>query len=527
MSVNSHGRARRYSTGHHSVGPRGNLMPERISGSQSTGPRPYIERQSSLTHPTATSPYPRELRSSTSAPSTSPPDRASYSYRSPTTYAVDPQISPVSPAVISRSPPTDAPVTRHGSPRNGADEVNILLLGQTGAGKSSFINRLRQPGDGSRRQAEIGHSLVSCTAEVNEYSCIGHGCNLNLIDTPGFDDTNRSDMEILTVIAQYLARHLHSGRRIHGVLFLHRIVDVRLSASVIKMAELAKRICGERFYDHVTLVSTMWELLPDTSVGYERARELLNHPRFWADFHREGAPHVRYSNTRETARKIITEVIKSARVPAPLLRIQSQLWRGLSVPETDAGEFLEGELKRRREKHEQDLQRLREDIQRVTHDSDPAIAELLSCSYDSKRSQMQQIERELQNIGRRQDGISTGRSISTSATSRSLPSSNVDAPGFWTSRDLDYRPSYTSEGETKIERDSMSARYSDQLPPSQVTQAPLSGRPDIYEKNPMLVRETKTGAAKFNRGIKHTSRPPGKQRDPLTNAISQWYSRGR
>ena len=52
----------------------------------------------------------------------------------------------------------------------------------------------------------IGTGLASCTAEVqlaNEFNLDGR--EVTLIDTPGFDDTSKSDTEILKIIAAYLA----------------------------------------------------------------------------------------------------------------------------------------------------------------------------------------------------------------------------------------------------------------------------------------------------------------------------------
>ena len=48
--------------------------------------------------------------------------------------------------------------------------------------------------------------LESCTAEVeltNEFTLDGR--TVALIDTPGFDDTSRSDMDVLKMIATSLA----------------------------------------------------------------------------------------------------------------------------------------------------------------------------------------------------------------------------------------------------------------------------------------------------------------------------------
>ena len=67
-------------------------------------------------------------------------------------------------------------------------------------GSPQFINLV------SGSKLRIGVGLESCTAEVqlaNEFTLGGR--TVTLIDTPGFDDTTKSDTEILKMIAGYLA----------------------------------------------------------------------------------------------------------------------------------------------------------------------------------------------------------------------------------------------------------------------------------------------------------------------------------
>ena len=45
---------------------------------------------------------------------------------------------------------------------------------------------------------------MSCTSEVAYSNCTIDGRRVILIDTPGFDDTNVSDADILEGIAAYL-----------------------------------------------------------------------------------------------------------------------------------------------------------------------------------------------------------------------------------------------------------------------------------------------------------------------------------
>jgi hypothetical protein len=58
---------------------------------------------------------------------------------------------------------------------------------------------------GSGSSLRIGTNLGSCTAEVqlsNNFTLDGR--RVLLVDTPGFDDTHRSDTDILKLIAAFL-----------------------------------------------------------------------------------------------------------------------------------------------------------------------------------------------------------------------------------------------------------------------------------------------------------------------------------
>ena len=58
----------------------------------------------------------------------------------------------------------------------------------------------------SHSNLQVGMDLESCTSEVqlaNEFTLDGR--RVALIDTPGFDDTTKSDTQILKNIAAFLA----------------------------------------------------------------------------------------------------------------------------------------------------------------------------------------------------------------------------------------------------------------------------------------------------------------------------------
>ena len=141
-------------------------------------------------------------------------------------------------------------------------------MGVTGSGKSTFISLL------ALEHVEVGHSLESCTTEVQIYSFLREGGRHGyLIDTPGFDDTTRSDTEILWEIVNYLNRLYAKRVRLTGLIYLHRITDVRMQGSAVKNLDILRSLCGEDAFANIALVSTMWQelkTLDDTKRGVER-----------------------------------------------------------------------------------------------------------------------------------------------------------------------------------------------------------------------------------------------------------------
>jgi len=79
-----------------------------------------------------------------------------------------------------------------------------------------------------------------------------------LIDTPGFDDTDRDDSDILCDVALWFSESLKRGIRLSGILYLHRISDRRMTGSAKKNLLMFKKLCGNNALVNVTLATTMW-----------------------------------------------------------------------------------------------------------------------------------------------------------------------------------------------------------------------------------------------------------------------------
>lgn len=119
------------------------------------------------------------------------------------------------------------------------------------------------------------------TSVVTVYPCtINTATNLYLVDTPGFDDTNRSDTEVLRELATWLTDSYTAHIKLSGIIYLHRISDVRMQGSAKKNLFMFKKLCGNDALKNVILATTMWDRVSQ-SEGDARELELTSTMDFW------------------------------------------------------------------------------------------------------------------------------------------------------------------------------------------------------------------------------------------------------
>ncbi|KAK1640654.1 P-loop containing nucleoside triphosphate hydrolase protein [Colletotrichum phormii] len=200
------------------------------------------------------------------------------------------------------SPPTETDLS---SVRNGHEpretDIFLAVFGVTGVGKSSFISHLTT----DKSKPEVGHKLDSCTQDVKVYQyAYSATCNIYLIDTPGFDDTYRTDKSVLRSLVAWLSLTYKNNIRLHGILYLHRITDVRMQGSAKSSVTLFRQLCGADNLNRVVLVTTMWNKVDD-EVSVSREKELVENKDFWGCMVQKGSRFERHYDTVESARKLI------------------------------------------------------------------------------------------------------------------------------------------------------------------------------------------------------------------------------
>lgn len=190
--------------------------------------------------------------------------------------------------------------------------------------------------------------MVSAKVDKQEYL---------LIDTPGFNDTwraKRPDATILGEIAQALTLQTQLGVKLvgllrfneparwllttmqRGILYLYDISLNRMTGETLRQFELIKRICGERNYQNVLLVTTHWpsrvEEQPKCTV---REGELRR--EFWKDMISRGSTMCRFDDRHSSAKAIVRRLAAKNDIT---LTLQDELATGNGLKKTSAFSFI-------------------------------------------------------------------------------------------------------------------------------------------------------------------------------------------
>ncbi|KAF7422434.1 hypothetical protein PC9H_010590 [Pleurotus ostreatus] len=177
-------------------------------------------------------------------------------------------------------------------------ESLIAVMGATGSGKTTFINMA------SGSNLRVGSGLMSCTSDVQTSKPFRLGDRtVRLIDTPGFDDTTRSDTDVLSMISAYLSTTYADGVRLSGIVYVHRISDFRMGGTSTRNFRMFRKLCGDDSLRNVVLVTNMWGQVP-LDVGEAREQELKQEDMFFKPVLDEGAQLKRHNNTLTAGREL-------------------------------------------------------------------------------------------------------------------------------------------------------------------------------------------------------------------------------
>lgn len=177
-----------------------------------------------------------------------------------------------------------------------------------------------------------------------------------LIDTPGFDDTHRSDGDVLSDIGFFLASTYKNGVRLSGIIYLHDITKNRMTHGGLSNLIMFQDLCGPEPLGNVVLATSRWSKDPEQIKDEERfERELITNPKYWGEMVKNESKVTRFRNTKESAHEILDMLVPKEKIT---LAIQEEMVKeNLPIGETTAGKTLNKALVDLRKELEEQMEK--------------------------------------------------------------------------------------------------------------------------------------------------------------------------
>ncbi|TFK33953.1 hypothetical protein BDQ12DRAFT_690350 [Crucibulum laeve] len=222
-----------------------------------------------------------------------------------------------------------------------------------------------------------GSGLESYTTELHAVRLRRHaqkGDRIVFIDTPGFDNTHRSDLEILQTISKWLTDTYKNGVKLAGIVYTHRISDNRMAGTPYRNLRMFGELYGDKAARNVILVTTMWDRV-QRHLGEKRESELKS--KYWKVLLDRGSDCYRFDNTQASAWAVIDKILESDDTETLLLQEELVELRK-RLQETQAGITLYDTLQKALLEQKETIRQLAE---QATLQNNPKLAKELEDEY--------------------------------------------------------------------------------------------------------------------------------------------------
>lgn len=115
--------------------------------------------------------------------------------------------------------------------------LKIVLIGETGIGKSKLGNFILQ----KKNAFKVGDTSKSETKSIIEYNSNVEGMDLTIMDTPGLNDTDCCDSEIMDIIIS----KFQNDKSIDGIILVYSFTKTRKVDKDKELIKNLKTIFGE------------------------------------------------------------------------------------------------------------------------------------------------------------------------------------------------------------------------------------------------------------------------------------------
>jgi hypothetical protein len=147
---------------------------------------------------------------------------------------------------------------------------------------------------------------------------------VELIDTPGFDDSGHNDGDTLFKMTDWLMQSYKSNMLLNGVIYMEPVTETRAGKSERERIALVKSIIGGQFMNQVVIGSSMWDT--GNRLCQKNEDNRVQNNALWGDMVGPGKAAVKhFENTRASTTDIIRHFMDASRFPPRALLLQTEL----------------------------------------------------------------------------------------------------------------------------------------------------------------------------------------------------------
>lgn len=178
---------------------------------------------------------------------------------------------------------------------------------------------------------------------MQEATVYVEGREVILYDTPGLDESEGINSEILRAFASRFVTAYNMGIRINGFIFMQSVAEPRVSESERSQLQLISTMVGPANYSHIAIATTMWDQI---SPNFGKRNEVNRADDVWKDVLNGGAEILQYRNTKDSAQEILQHLMSNLDKFSPFaLKLQQDLLHQQGyLGKTEAGMHLQAEL---------------------------------------------------------------------------------------------------------------------------------------------------------------------------------------
>jgi len=191
--------------------------------------------------------------------------------------------------------------------------------------------------------------LPRATTQCKTYRVKLLGKTYQIIDTPGLDDSPRANLVVLKSIAAEVSKISKQTQTIGGVVYFHKITNLRLTGSDRTNIEVFEQICGRQFLHRAVFATTMWDTV--SSADHRKFGQLhTSLEKMYSHLVEKGTKFLKFEGNDISATAVLQSLAKSATNPAPRLQLENEVIKtGLSassVRKTSAGKVIVKQMNR-------------------------------------------------------------------------------------------------------------------------------------------------------------------------------------